>query len=454
MAQAHNFSWQTYPQAEKVLLDFVEGLQEKHPVLRGFAEQLVVQTSTRLFDWLDHILLPGADSTRKTLEAAGFVPERRADHRVVYAIPDALFPKVLLTDGEAADSCGVALRVESLEDFLAVNGFSAEIQGQPLSHYRTCTISRESGVSFVAVERRAPHLFSPEPSEECSARHYIEAREMWQTIARACEDQADEDQIFTVLFTAAERVVSLLGKNRAAHLVCQCERDYWMSRNHVARIQKERQDGLGLGWANHDHHAFRSSRHNFSRLIRLFQVLGFEGRERLYAGVAAGWGAQVMEHPAGLVLFLEVDLDEEEAALDYLTHELTPRNRLGIVGLWCALHGDSILKAGLHHLAVHALFSKLREDLQPSGVSFMAPFNAMEHLKQVFSKGEVWAVERARLQGLVQAKQITRNKAQKFAHSGSVGSHLENIERRHGFKGFNQVTDSDIIRRLDPRTIK
>jgi hypothetical protein len=34
---------------------------------------------------------------------------------------------------------------------------------------------------------------------------------------------------------------------------------------------------------------------------------------------------------------------------------------------------------------------------------------------------------------------------------GAVGSHLEVIQRGEGFKGFNQQTVSDIIRRTDPR---
>jgi hypothetical protein len=34
---------------------------------------------------------------------------------------------------------------------------------------------------------------------------------------------------------------------------------------------------------------------------------------------------------------------------------------------------------------------------------------------------------------------------------GALGSHLENLERNDGFKGFNQKGVSDIIARTDPR---
>ena len=34
---------------------------------------------------------------------------------------------------------------------------------------------------------------------------------------------------------------------------------------------------------------------------------------------------------------------------------------------------------------------------------------------------------------------------------GAIGSHLENLERREGFKGFNQQAVSAIIAATDPR---
>jgi hypothetical protein len=35
--------------------------------------------------------------------------------------------------------------------------------------------------------------------------------------------------------------------------------------------------------------------------------------------------------------------------------------------------------------------------------------------------------------------------------SGAIGSHLENLERNDGYKGFNQQGVSDIISKTDPR---
>jgi hypothetical protein len=39
-------------------------------------------------------------------------------------------------------------------------------------------------------------------------------------------------------------------------------------------------------------------------------------------------------------------------------------------------------------------------------------------------------------------------------NGGAIGSHLENLERNDGYKGFNQTGVSDIIARTDPRKAK
>ena len=38
-----------------------------------------------------------------------------------------------------------------------------------------------------------------------------------------------------------------------------------------------------------------------------------------------------------------------------------------------------------------------------------------------------------------------------FREQGTIGSHLENLERNDGFKGFNQTGVSEIIAATDPR---
>jgi 4-hydroxyphenylpyruvate dioxygenase-like putative hemolysin len=343
----------------------------------------------------------------------------------------------------------VAIRVESIADFLQVNGIRAEIEGGPFSPYRRASASTEGGAALLIVERRGTRDYEPVYTKDAYLRAYLKGMEAWQNRPRTGDN---EDRTFGEIFRIADRLVIQLGPDLAAHIVCRAERTYWLSRNFAARMQQGRQDTLGLGWGNHDHHTFRSSRKNFSKLVALFSRLGFRNRERFYAGAEAGWGAQVMENPvSGLTLFLDVDLAPEEVATDFTREELRERDQLGTVGLWCALHGDSILHAGMHHVAAQFEFERLIQDVRQYGVEYMAPFSNFPYLKQAFSVAEKWEVDPARVRKLVRDKAVTNEQGEQFLAQGAVGSHLENIQRREGYKGFNRKNVSAIILATDPR---
>jgi len=63
----------------------------------------------------------------------------------------------------------------------------------------------------------------------------------------------------------------------------------------------------------------------------------------------------------------------------------------------------------------------------------------------------VWPVRPQRIEKLLKEKRITQEQADHFRQHGALGSHLENLERNQGFKGFNQTGVSEIISRTDPR---
>src|SRR5690606_35855275 len=99
-----------------------------------------------------------------------------------------------------------------------------------------------------------------------------------------------EAKAFDWLETLIDRSIADVGVDATCDFFFYSEREFWQRRNPAARVQKARQDLLGLGWANHDHHTYRSSRAWFWRLVRVLEKLGFEKRERFYAGAEAGWG--------------------------------------------------------------------------------------------------------------------------------------------------------------------
>ena len=444
------FDWQCQPKAESLILNILDQCSSVNPFIDRLSHDLLNITSTRLFDWLDHVSIGSSSTVEKELEDCGFIADDASPSYRVFRHPGAQLPAVVLKDNPAA-SPGIAVCVDSIADFLMVRGLTGTIEGQHFSGYRRCLASSENQAECWVVERRGTKTMEPTYPGESFLTKYFEASEKWQIRPREYE----EDEAMLLTLKIAEDLVSLVGQDMAAWIVLDCERKFWQFRNSAGQIQKDRQDRLGMGWANHDHHTFRSSRKQFPLLVRLFEILGFHCRERFYAGLEAGWGAQVMEQAhRRLVLFLDVDLAPDELEIDFAHHHLPELPNLGTVGLWCALHGDSILKAGMHHLEAQFMFNELKQDLSKQGINMMEPFSDFSYLRQAFTSGEMWHVDPKRLDQLVEKGLLTHEQADKFLKNGAIGSHMENLQRREGYKGFNQKNVSFIIKKTDSRTIE
>ncbi len=442
------FFWKCQPEAEALFVRTLESCTSKNPFLKEFEKRLYSTCSTRLLDFVDHIELGDSRELQKELEKAGFISEVATPSYRVFVHPGAKLPLIMVKD-TAHPFIGVGISVESIADFLMCQGLSSWIEGSPYAPFRRAYISKEDGVTVSVVERRGVLSMEPIGLREGEVDKILAAYEKWQTRPRLLDN---EDSSIQAAIAIAEELVESVGQGMAAWIVLDIERRYWQAKNRAGQIQKNRQDSLGMGWANHDHHTFRSSRKHFRSLVRMFEILGFHARERFYAGKEAGWGAQVMEHnTARLVLFLDVDLAPDELHIDFAHLPFEERAELGTIGLWCALHGESILKAGMHHLEAQFDFDKLTEDLSENGVSVMAPFTNLPYLRQAFTVGEVWRVDEKRLHELFSKNLITKEQRDRFKEQGALGSHLENLERKEGFKGFNQKSVSDIIHRTDPR---
>jgi hypothetical protein len=343
----------------------------------------------------------------------------------------------------------LALRVESVEDFMAAHRIGAEPRGEPHSRFRRVVVSSEAGVRVEVVERRGYRGFVPLKLRPGEREAFLEAQQLWSGRQRLFADAAEG---YRSAQATLDRVLELVGRDLACHVVFVAERAYWQQRNRAAQVQKHRQNLLGLGWANHDHHTFRCSREHFLDLMRVLEKLGFERRERYYAGAQAGWGAQILEQPVeGIVVFADVDLMPDETVVDFSREPLPPAPRLGTVGLWVGLHGESFLEAGMHHLEARFDFEAVRWQLRSHQIEGMAPFSDFEFLKQAFTEGERWPVRRDRAEQLCRAGLISRDQCEQFVAEGALGSHLETLQRRGGFKGFNQKSVSAIIAATDPR---
>ncbi len=447
-------TWTPQPEPARLVHRLLNECLENCSFAAKLSQRMLDETGTRMLDWIDHFGLTVNDPAVTQLETVGY---SKADPRhgdTVWTHKAGLFPRVrqLKTDRRQ-----LAIKVDSVTDFLFAHGLTdVSVDGEPFSPLRVASVAQGKGTEFLVVERHGSLDFSSGAlttsmvksgtSFPVALMYHFEKLLLRR---RHFENDADGFALANQLIDAA---IADLGRDRACDLFFTAERLYWQSRNRAGRIQYERQASLGLGWANHDHHTYRSSRESFVSLIAFLEKLGFQCRERFYAGREAGWGAQVIEHPVtGVTIFADVDMSPEEVTQDFSHEPMVPRDQLGTVGLWCALHGEAFLQAGLHHLECQFDFAATRDQLKLAGIDTMPPFTDFSYLRQAFTRGEHWSVDPARVERLRSARRITDEQATKFLTQGAIGSHLEILQRDDGYKGFNQHGISEIISATDPR---
>lgn len=436
-----NTHWEPQPAAAAWVSNVLNEYCSRNSVISDFAGVMASQTGTRLIDWIDHLEVLTDDG----LLTAGY--KLAADGW--YEHPQALLPPVRVSDRRI-----LALRVDSVSDFSVACGhrFPINVTGLPGDLLRQAWIAttRDTEVHFGVIERHGSSIRSAARSLNDSEKQQL--RETREQLRLRPRNFSTHDAAFQALSQLLSQAIRAVGRDTACDLFFAGERAFWQARNRAAQVQYMRQSALGLGWGNHDHHTYRSSRICFAPMIALFEQLGFVCRERFYPGHHAGWGAQVLEHPVcPVVIFADVDLTEDELAGDFAHQTLAPSTALGTIGLWCGLHGEALFSAGMHHLECQFSFDGARQQLAELGIHSMQPFTDFTFLRQCFTQPERWTVCESRLQNLLQAELITPEQAQTFRTTGAPGSHLEILERNHGYRGFNQTGITEIIHRTDPR---
>lgn len=447
-SELKQYQWEPQAAAQSLVRRLTDAFLAACPDANALARRLYEHSGTRFIDWLDFIEMPADASLRQEAVDAGYRKVDEFERTDVYRNEGGIVPALLFTE-HATRRFGI--KVERVSDFTAAWQVSnaSRIEGEPFAPLRWVKCFTGENAELWAVERHGSNGFRIEPFD---ATETTKSMRIEETFRRRERDFDDDFEGFAHTQRLVDASIREIGVDRTCDLFFAAERDYWMRRNGAAQVQHRRQSALGLGWGNHDHHTYRSSRHCYTQLIALFESMGFHGRERFYAGNEAGWGAQVLEQPnTNIVIFADVDLSPEEITGDFGREPLKERAELGTVGLWCALHGEAALQAGMHHLECMFDHDALREQLKQEGIGTMAPFTNFPFLRQAFTEGERWNIAEKRIQRLLDANRITAEQAEKFRTKGAIGSHLENLERNDGYKGFNQTGVSDIISRTDPR---
>ncbi len=439
--------WPRNPLASGLLYSIYFEFATRNPSVAAMAQRMLDTAGVSIQNLVDHWLMPESLDLREELTRTGFVEALTAEQEPYWMVPGARLARVRLRTEIRAPR--MALVVEKIADFEAAwNLPSVGRRGDQDSGYEEASYPLPAG-ELTALVRTGYSGFSPGELNASSLRAIEAVREQLNNRNRS---GSSITEVIVNTHQLLSQVIEQVGEERATDEFFRWERSYYTSRNSAAQDQFNRQDSLGIGWANQDHHTYRSSREGFRGLLSLWELLGFVQRERFYAGAEAGWGAQILEHPVSrVVIFCDVDVAPDELHIDFSAADLAPTNDLGTIGLWCALHTDSIALSGMHHLECEYDFAKASAALENAGHKMMPPFTDLPMLKQAFTVAEIWKVDTARLGSLASSGSISPEQATRFALNGAAGSHLEVLQRWEGFKGFNKTGVSSIILATDAR---
>ncbi|PYK32176.1 MAG: hypothetical protein DME57_00810, partial [Verrucomicrobia bacterium] len=257
-AAESKFDWPLCYDAENFILERIDAFIGRNNFARTLAKRMRDETGTLILDWTDHLLLPAGDE--KKLREVGFVEDplgETKDRHVALWHPEAMLPKVLLTPSNAKFPLALAIRADLVADFAIAHHLNGQIDGEAFSRFRKMLVSEENGTQLWVVERRGYRGYV---TKKPDLKAYVAVREMFQRRRRIWDDDGEG---FAHAHKLLQDAVDLVGRDLACHLFFREERAYWEKRNRAGQAQRARQDSLGLGWANHDHHTFRSSRKHF-----------------------------------------------------------------------------------------------------------------------------------------------------------------------------------------------
>ncbi len=429
--------WEVQPDAEATLREFVDAALARNKAAGDYAGSLLDGCAIRMRDIIDYVETTDGE-LRSRLTQNGW-----HENDGILRHAEGYFPEFVAGDRDV-----VWFRAENIEAFAKATGLDLEIEG--LRHGPIRRAIAFDGSPAFGVVQRSGHIGFDVPNTPDETIRL--ARLHGQAFGARRRQFADVSEGLDHTQELVSAAVSDLGPHWACDVWLRAERAYWMSRCDAGRHQWRRQLSVGVGWANIDHHTYDGSREHFRKTVEILETLGYELREMLYAGELAGWGSQVLEQPAlKSTIFADVDLAPEELTIDFAHEPLPPLDKHRRAGVLSILHGESILEAGLNHVAALYDQERLRSQLADSGVSMMPPFSDFDHLYQELTLGERVPVDPVRVDRLEREGHLPKDEAEDIRLNGAIATHLENIERNFGYKGFNKAGIDGVLRKLDPR---
>ena len=262
------FHWEPQPAAQRVIDWLVTEFLAHCSGAAELSRRMKEESGTRFKDWIDYIQVPAKARIKAKIREVGFDLTPLPGAPECYIHHGAMFPPVVLGDDSVTR---IGIKAESVADFLAAWQITSEpVRGEPLSPFRTARAFRQKDHELWVVERHG-HVGFEVPKAD-PLRGFLAVKHL-EAFRRRARDFSDDNQGFGRLSKLVDGAIADLGRDWACDLFFAAERDFWQRRNRAAQVQKARQDKIGLGWANHDHHTYRSSREHFVDLIQIQEKL-------------------------------------------------------------------------------------------------------------------------------------------------------------------------------------
>jgi hypothetical protein len=141
-AETREYDWQRWPETEAFIAGLLDRALAGNPFAAALADRMHAETSTRLVDWTDHLVLTDRPGLLDTLRRLGFRRER-SDYALGVPAWDhagGMFPRLAVASGSGPEVRELAVRVESLADFSRAHDLGLGIAGYPLGPYRLARI--------------------------------------------------------------------------------------------------------------------------------------------------------------------------------------------------------------------------------------------------------------------------------------------------------------------------
>jgi hypothetical protein len=426
MTGASSLAWH---EAELFLDSELSKMWAEVPEAELLAARILHRTGIRIIDIVDHVCVASGERIH---EGLGWNSVATG----VWRHASGLLPDVL--EGRYLQ---IALRVDDVEAIVRAVGVETKIEGPAGGQYRRASLFARPHAALVAVERHGwphVHLAPSSPRQIRRARRHLQifrSRRRHFTI----RPEAALRQLEPLVAAA----VTDLGPAWASDIFVRAELEFWEGNCQAGVLQSWRQKRAGLGWANLDHLAYYCSRAQSDEALALFGALGFAQGETIWTGDEIGVGGRVLRHTQqrSAAIVLESDFADYELASTVCPDLRAPLTWYCRAGLWQALHGESLFEGGPVRVAgrydAEAFCGLMRGD----GIDPVSPYSARanSHLAQLITSAQTRAVAPLRIEAIRRKGYLGRNQAEALTLKGASGSHLQCVERRAGFAGFEAL---------------